>query len=152
MNETVKGKFRLNWGHKLVIFAVLFMLFISTMVYYMYNQHVELVEPDYYEKGIKYQDEIDKHSAIKGLDHAIKFDSIKKELVFETAMGGNVTGTLKFYRPSDSKMDNQIPFTLNEEGRFVYNVSSLAKGPWKFTFEWKVGTQTMAVEKELTLK
>ena len=152
MNKTVKEKFRLNWGHKLVFFTVLFMLFISTMVFYMYNQHVELVEANYYEKGINYQSEIDKRIAIKGLDQAIKFDSVKNELVFETAMGGNITGVLKFYRPSDSKMDKQIPFTLNEEGRFAYNVSSLAKGPWKFTFEWKVGTQAMAVEKEITLK
>ncbi len=152
MNEKVKTKFRLNWGHKLFIFTVLFMILISSMVYYMYNQHVDLVDTDYYEKGIKYQDEIDKYKAIKGLDHSIKFDSIKNELVFETAIGGNISGTLKFYRPSDSKMDKQIPFTLNDEGKFVYNVSTLAKGPWKFTFDWKIGTQPMAAEKELSLK
>ena len=152
MNEVKKTKFRLNWGHKLLIFGLMFMLFISSMVYYMYNQHVELVESDYYEKGIKYQDIIDKRIATKGLDNAIKIDSVKNELIFETAMGGNVSGTLKFYRPSDSKMDKQIPFTLNEEGKFVYNISSLAKGPWKFTFEWNVGKQPMQVEKEFTLK
>lgn len=143
---------KLNWGHKLVLFAILFMVFIFTMITFMIRQNVELVESDYYEKGIKFQDKIDKLNAIKGLDHAIKFDSLKNELVFETAMGGNISGVLKLYRPSDSKMDTQIPFTLNEEGRFAYNVSSLAKGPWKFTFEWIVGTQSMAVEKEIILK
>ena len=152
MNEKTKPKFKMNWGHKLVIFTLLFMTFISTMVYYMYKQNVELVDADYYEKGIKYQDEIDKRNAIKGLDHAIIFDSLKNELVFETAMGGHISGTVKLYRPSDSKMDRQIPFELNDEGRFFYNVSALAKGPWKFTFEWKIGTQAMAVEREITLK
>ncbi len=143
---------KLNWGHKLTIFTVLFMLFITSMVYYMMKQDVQLVEKNYYEKGIKYQDEINKHAATKGLDNAIQFDQNKNEILFITAMSGNIAGTMKFYKASDSKLDFDIPFTLNDEGKFIYNVSALQKGLWKITFEWKVGEQAMAVEKEIMIK
>jgi hypothetical protein len=48
---------KLNWGHKLVFFTILFMLFIITMVVAISRQKVDLVDTNYYEKGIQYQDE-----------------------------------------------------------------------------------------------
>ena len=48
---------KINWGTKLVFFALLFMTFIVTMVVIISRQDVPLVEEGYYEKGIRYQDE-----------------------------------------------------------------------------------------------
>ncbi len=142
-------KININWGHKLVFFTVLFMIFIITMVYLMLTQKVDLVEADYYEKGINYQQEMDKYKATKGMDHQITYLASAQQLTFQTAMGGNIQGTIKFYRPSDSKMDFEIPFMLDSEGKFIYSTQNMAKGLWKVIFEWKAGEVSMATVKEI---
>ena len=140
---------KINWGHKLVFFTILFMLFIITMVFLMVTQKVDLVEADYYEKGINYQQELNKHNAVKGMDHQITYLASMHQLTFQTAMGGQVQGTAYFYRPSDSKLDFNIPFTLDNEGKFLYSTQALTKGLWKVTFEWRVGEVNMATAKEI---
>lgn len=143
---------KINWGHKLVFFTVLFMVFVVSMVYFMISQKVELVETDYYEKGMNYQKEIDKHMATEGMDHHIEYLASKQSISFTTAIGGNISGKIKFYRPSDSSMDFEDDFTLNNEGHFTYPANKLAKGAWKVTFEWKAGNQLMAAEKEIFIE
>ena len=49
----------LNWGNKLLIAIVIFMSFIFVLVYLSAQNQIDLVEKDYYPKGLKYQDRID---------------------------------------------------------------------------------------------
>lgn len=143
---------KLNWGHKLVFFALLFMLFVVSMVYFMINQKIELVETNYYEKGMNYQEEIDKHKATKGMDHQISYLANEHQIRFQTSIGGNISGKMKMYRPSDSSLDFETTFTLDNEGRFVYDVSKLTKGAWRVTFEWNTGNEPMAAESEVFIQ
>ncbi len=50
---------KINWGTKLAFFAILFMVFVVSMVVVISRQDMPLVEDDYYEKGLNYQKEID---------------------------------------------------------------------------------------------
>ena len=49
----------MNWGTKIVLGMAVFMLFIIGMVVYMFKIHGNdaLVEEDYYEKGLNYNQE-----------------------------------------------------------------------------------------------
>lgn len=125
---------KLNWGHKLTFFAGLFMLFVVFMVYRISTQKVDLVDKDYYERGVKYQNEINKYAAANAVQHNIDFDLTRQQLTFK-ASNPLIKGTVYFYRAADASMDFEKPFALNAEGSFNYSTEALQKGIWKITFE-----------------
>ena len=49
---------KINWGTKLVFFALLFMTFIVVLVVRIMRTDMPMVEDDYYEKGLNYQQAI----------------------------------------------------------------------------------------------
>ena len=50
---------RFNWGFGIVVAAGLFVAFILNLVYQCSQQQVDLVTDKYYEKELKYQEQID---------------------------------------------------------------------------------------------
>ena len=50
---------RFNWGFGIVVVAGLFVAFILNLVYQCSQQQVDLVTDKYYEKELKYQEQID---------------------------------------------------------------------------------------------
>jgi hypothetical protein len=141
---------KLNWGHKLVFFAVLFMLFVVYMVYRISIQKVDLVDKNYYEKGVRYQEEINKYQAASFVNPSIEFSSVEKKLTFKA--NTPLKGMLYFYRPGDEKMDFEKPFELDANNQFIYNTSSITRGNWKVIFEWTLQNKLMAAEKQLILE
>ncbi len=141
-----------NWGHKLVFFMVLFMLFIGFMIYRISMQQVDLVDTNYYERGVKYQDELNKYTEAQVLKPQVKFDETTGALAFTVEGSQAVTGTLTIYRPSDAKMDFTVPFTTDSARSFTYRTASMPKGLWKATFEWTLNDKLMAAEKEFTIE
>lgn len=142
----------LNWGHKLVFFMVVFMSFITILVVMMIKQDIPLVESDYYEKGINYESELRKFEKSKGLDHKIVYNPNKAELVFTTGMGGNISGFVKFYRPSDNLSDFTKNFVLDEYGTCTLSTAEMQKGVWRATFEWVLQSDTIAATKEIYIQ
>ena len=142
---------KINWGHKLVFFMITFMMFIVVLIYNISKQQIDLVDKNYYEKGIRYQDEINKFSASDSIRHEIGFDLGKRELSFTTNIP-NLEGNLYFYKASDAGLDFDVPFKQDEKGFFAYNTSALKKGIWKVTFEWTLNGRLMAAEKQIMIK
>lgn len=142
---------KINWGHKLTFFAGLFMLFVVFMVYRISTQKVDLVDKDYYERGVKYQSEINKFAAASTVTHSINFD-LQQQLISFMADNPSIKGTVYFYRASDAAMDFEKPFALSSDGVFTYSTAQLAKGIWKVTFEWTLDGKLMAAEKQIVLE
>ncbi|MFN5024658.1 MAG: FixH family protein [Bacteroidota bacterium] len=143
---------KLNWGHKLVVFMIIFMLFITILVVVMSRQHVSLVETNYYERGMNYENELRKHEKTKGLIHTLEYNAAKAQIVFTSAIGGNISGTAKFYRPNDSDQDFDKPFTLNEYGACTLSTVGMQRGIWRLTMEWQLHTDTMATTKDFYIQ
>lgn len=141
---------KINWGHKLVFFAASFMLFVVFMVYKISTQTVDLVDKNYYERGVKYQDEINKYQAAHAIAHQLVFDLNKQQLSFSAELP-DLSGKLYFYRPADAKLDFEMPFTLTQ-GRFTYQTNALLKGIWHATFEWTYQGKLMAAEKQFVVE
>jgi len=126
---------KLNWGHKLVFFMVCFMLFISGLIWYIMKQDVQLVETDYYEKGMKYQEVIDAEaSAAKMVSMQIDSGSLVVTIIDSTTQSLN--GELKFYRPSDKSKDFSAPISCTIQQPVKFPVSNLDRGSWKVTLSW----------------
>lgn len=141
-----------NWGTKLFFAAALFIVFIIVLVTAMMREKIELVEKDYYESGLNYENELEKYRRTEGLDHKIVYVDSTQQLLFSSAMGGNIQGTVFFYRPNQSSKDYTITFALNEYGSCTIPTQSMDKGLWKVKFEWMLNGDTLAAMHEFYIQ
>ncbi|MFN4082365.1 MAG: FixH family protein [Bacteroidia bacterium] len=127
---------KLNFGTGLFIGAVMFMIFVVVMVVKIMQADVPLVEDNYYEKGIKYQQTIDNSFYddklnIKLTEEKFK-NSVKKLLLFnKSTKGDTIFAKAKFYRPSDKNKDFSIDVMLADTIYFPFDVSKFEKGLWR---------------------
>lgn len=129
---------KISWGTGIVIAIIIFMAITVATVIFMMNQDVDLVSDDYYEKGIKYQQQIDMENRSQRLKENVKMEWTGNmfEISFpEDYVNHTITGEIFFYRPSDSKKDFKLPLSLMERIQFV-PVQGLEKGLWRVQLNW----------------
>lgn len=130
----------MNWGTKIVVGLGSFMIFIICAVLYMVSHDSDtLVDDDYYEKGLTYDETYDRKQNMAD-DHAkptVQLQNDTLTIVFKTSQN---KGNLSFVRPSDGKLDKDIPlFTTNNT--FKLPVSTLTKGNWTLEITWESGNR-----------
>lgn len=146
---------KINWGTKLGFFAILFMIFVVSMVVVISRQDMPLVEEDYYEKGLNYQKEIDNNAS---MDSLITMDIIKNgngaeagefSLLIEKKSSGNIEGAeLFYYRPSDPKLDQHQKITLLAQARMMLPLKDLTPGKWQIKLSWTEGDKVFEIKRE----
>ena len=142
---------KLNWGHKLVIITVLFMIFILSMIIYISTQNVELVDENYYEEGIRYQDIIDQSADANNMLE-VTIDE-KRVFTFKPiAKLDSIVCKLSFYRPSSKSKDFSETILLHDTLISIYDAKNLESGPWKLTLTWEDSKGKHQIEKEYILK
>jgi hypothetical protein len=134
-------KLKFNWGTGIVISMIIFMLVTTGMMILFINQKVDLVTDNYYDKELKFQQQIDKVNNTNNLKEKIelKYDGKRVIVKFpESYIPGKPSGELLFYRPSDNKKDFKIPLSIDSAGVQVVPFSSLDKGYWKVQLHWSM--------------
>jgi hypothetical protein len=132
-----KSKF--NWGTGILITIIVFMIITIGTVVFLMNQDVDLVASDYYNKGIQHQDQIDRVNRTNLMDEAVQINSENGflRLVFPKSFAQkNFNGTIRFYRPSDSKKDFSLPITIDTSAQQIVSTQSLDKGYWTVKLNW----------------
>ena len=142
---------KFNWGHKLVFFGVCFMLFVMGMVFYMTQKKNELVDENYYEKGIRFQEELNKFNATEGKDIDFSYSIASAEIQFKIPTPASAV-KVQLYRPSDSKLDQNMEVTTDADGKAVLSTSAMAKGLWQVKLEWAVNNSIVTFEKAITVQ
>lgn len=137
---------KLHWGHKLTFFAGIFMLFVVFMVYRISSQQIDLVDQHYYERGVKYQEELNKFDAAQKVHPVITYSGREQQLQLAVQTPHAIKGRLYIYRPSDAALDGEAPFETNASGIASWSTAALTKGVWKATFEWTLDGTLMATE------
>ena len=101
----------MNWGHAIAIVCILFIASMLGLVYFSFQQNVQLVETNYYEKELNYQKTINSRNNVLragGIDEPIqKSDSLIVALPVNT-YGQLSKFTVSFQRPSDEKLDKSF--------------------------------------------
>ena len=124
----------LNWGKGIFITIVLFVIIVFIMVGISITRNVDLVANNYYEKEIKYQEQIDllKKSNTLKENAKIDFDGTNVNISFPKNMDINsLKGTVNFYRPSDSEKDFNMPVNADANGTMKIGYEKFSKGLWK---------------------
>lgn len=134
---------KISWGTGIVIVIIIFMAITIATVIFMMNQDVDLVSGDYYEKGIKYQEQIDlvNRSQKLAANVNMQWTGNMFEISFPDDYDNqSITGEIFFYRPSDAKKDFKLPLSLNEGFQFV-PVQGLEKGLWRVQLNWNLNNK-----------
>jgi len=145
---------KFNWGTGIFIFLVLFILGIIVFYFYVTNLDIKLVEDNYYEKELAYQQKIDKINNTASLGSgieiiqdtgilAIQFPSIDPGLKPE--------GTVWFYRPSDPEKDFTVALQLNDSLQQVFDISKVDKGRWVIKLDWFMGEKEYYFEEGVVI-
>ena len=128
----------MNFGGKIVILYLSFVALILTLVFNCYSMDVDLVSSDYYAQEINFQQKINATNNEKDLKNSITHTLNDKSitLTIDSALLSNdFSGTVNFFRPSDSKKDVQLKmnFVNNEQ---VIDTKQLIHGAYKLQLSW----------------
>lgn len=141
---------KINWGTKLMFFAACFMGFVVFMVIRISQTDVPLVEEGYYEKGIRYQEQInisgntDAFTALNFTDGKIN--------VLNSKDSSSIQGTLKLYKPNNPKLDKEFAVDLKPLSIYEIDMNTYEKGKWKLSLQWTRNNIQYSTEKEIDLK
>ncbi|GAB3519887.1 FixH family protein [Emticicia fontis] len=145
----------MNFGHKIGIFYMLFVIFMITLVALCVKQKdISLVSNDYYKQEIDYQAEIEKQHNAEELTSPIQiaYTGETQQLTISLPQEQvGATGKVKFYRPSDAKKDFSVDLALKETGMQEIPVNHLAKGLWVVKIEWEKAGKAYLKEQKIVL-
>ncbi len=141
----------MNWGTKLMIGMALFMCFIVALGIIMFNSKTDaLVDNDYYEKGLNYDQEYNSKEQVK-IDRASPKLNLQPGSIL-LQFKSPASGAVRLMRIADKKMDKNVRFHTSAENEIVISTSSLAKGRWKLIINWVAEGKNYLYEKEINLQ
>jgi nitrogen fixation protein FixH len=134
-------KIHFSWGTGLLIFIILFIAALIGFFLFSSYQEFNLVEEDYYEREIGFQQHIDKTNRTEQLAEKITIQQDGKILKLQVPRSyppDSVGGTLHFYRPSDSRLDVFIPFKPDTSGIQQVDMEKLRPGKYILKIDWRM--------------
>lgn len=140
----------MNWGLKIALGLGVFMTFIMVLAYLMMtSKNDDLVDADYYEKGINYNVDYDKKSRVT-LDQATP-DVVVANQQLTVTFKHNATGTIKLIRTADKDLDKNMTLKTDSLNQFIIPTTGLATGLWKLQINWNSNGISYLYEKEVML-
>ena len=129
----------MNWGFKIAIVFIGFVVLMVSMVTICFRQKdIHLVEKQYYEKEIAYQNQIDIETNTASLKHppVIRYHSDNQTVKVEYPSQNEIeSGSILFFRPSDASKDFVINVSVDDDSQTI-PVGHIQKGLWRVKMEW----------------
>lgn len=148
------NKSKFNWGTGILIVIIIFMIISIGSTVFLMNQKVDLVENDYYAKGIEHQKQIDRVNRANEMDDAVTIDQSPDFIQIKFPQSYSVlkfNGVINFYRPSDSGKDFSLPLAIDTSAVQVIPVNILEKGYWKIKINWSLNEVEYYKESSLVI-
>lgn len=137
---------KINWGTGIVIAFVLFMSFILFFVIRVQSNSKydnELVTEEYYKKEATVQNEIEKQQNALELVDKITFNKTDEGILISFPKDfnpKNIKGNVSLYRPSDQKLDFEMPISISSPYLLIPK-NSLVGGLWDITIDWSYNSK-----------
>lgn len=140
----------MNWGWKIAIGYTGFVVFILFLVFQTTGVDFELVTPDYYNAELAFQEQIDKQENTLSDDRDViihvESDGVALQLSHYDA-GKSFSGTVSFFRPSDSGLDRDFEWSMNSRGMMFIDKSNFERGRYTFKADWEEDGKAFYLEK-----
>ena len=127
----------MNWGYKIAIFYTAFALFIIALVVMSFNQKYDLVADDYYDKELKFQNQIDKENLVNADGKQVVWEQKDGSLNLVFPAKENIAGEINLFRPSDAAKDFNIAVKLDSTGTQKIDLNKISKGKYLLQIDWK---------------
>lgn len=132
---------KFNWGTGIVLSFVAFIIFILYFVVLSFRDPAsnhDLVTEDYYQKELKYQEDLDAADNLKSAGGGMQVLQVAEgvQIQFPEYMEPNqIQGTVSLYRPSNKQLDFKTPIQLSER-QLLIPKSRLLDGRWDIRVFW----------------
>ncbi len=129
----------MNWGHKITIVIVLFLIGMLGMVYIASIQNNEMIDDHYYQKELEYQDIIDASQNLVNLTSDNLVSQTMSEVVITLPAGTFEKlekGNIELLRIDSKSKDVQLPLKENGWNVRTISKSTLIKGMYKARIRW----------------
>ena len=146
---------KINWGTGLVIGMLLFIGFILFLVIKMTTNEAlnhDLVTEDYYNKELRYQEEIDAEKNMNDFKENIIGEKIADGWVLKFPKeidASKIKGTVFLFRPSNKKLDFDFPIELSSSNLLIPD-ERLLDGRWNITIDWNYNNKNYLYKKAIT--
>ena len=122
---------KINWGTGIAITLAIFLIGMITLVIISSSQNLNLVTPDYYPKGIDYQNQINKKTHTSELQESIQF-SQDADFIYLNFPSIDSTllpkGKVLVFRPADYRFDKVFAIQVNDSLHQIISKEGLFKG------------------------
>jgi len=143
------------WG--ITVSIVVFFVLLIGLVLYTTTLDYGLVADDYYERGLDYQQQIDRLERTQALKGRVKINYEVRtgiaitfpDSVFDPA---GITGVIELYRPSDSSLDMSYPIEVDRQGIQLIAADSLKTGLWRVKVSWMADGMDYYTEQSIFIK
>lgn len=147
-------KIKFNWGTGIVITLIVMISAMSYLVSIAIRQDYDLVETDYYQKSVNYQQHIEEKRNTEGLAQKIRFhfsaDTLKlkfPDLVNNTGYSGEI----HFYSPVQEKRDLKLPVKTDTSLIQNINTKALERGRYLVKINWQANKVSYYQEEEISV-
>ncbi|WP_027395783.1 FixH family protein [Aquimarina latercula] len=133
---------KINWGTAIVL---VFIGFISFILFFVIRMNTDkkyehdLVTEDYYKQELAFQEEINAEKNAKALKSNITIKKVSEGLLIkfpEDINSEKLSGTISLYRPSNKKLDFEVPISLTTS-EVIIPKNKLIQGKWKIKVNWE---------------
>lgn len=127
----------MNWGHKITIVILTFIIGMLGMVYVASKQTNEMFDSNYYEKELKYQNYINASNNLQALNTKIVVTQTTESLIitFPSISISNINeGKIELLKADDSKKD--LSQKMNSSAQQIIKKSDLSSGLYTARIFW----------------
>ncbi|GMQ29364.1 FixH family protein [Algoriphagus confluentis] len=139
----------MDWGKGILLTIFAFVAFIMVLVVISVKQDdIHLVTENYYEKEIKYQEQIEREKSASTLEREVLvYDGASQSMVLDLPVGAK--GNLQLFRPSDARLDQELILEITEAGKTLVPLKNLKPGYWRVQLTWSEGGVDYYQEKKI---
>lgn len=147
-------KIKFNWGTGIVIAMIVMVSGMIFLVSIALRQDYDLVEDDYYQKSVDYQQHIDEVKNTESLAEKIKFeqssDSLK--MIFpQLSVVPDYSGEIHFYSPVEADLDETIKLKVNDQFCQSVSLKNMKSGRYTVKIGWTANAKSYYQEQEITV-
>ena len=127
---------KINWGLRIVVLYMGFVVFMLTLVYKCTQQKFDLVSKDYYAKELAYGGIIEGHhnKSILETPVSVGLGDGGVQIQLPASQKGLQKGMVLFYRPSDAGKDVEMAFNSISH---TVPLAKFSKGVYKVKITWE---------------
>jgi hypothetical protein len=144
------------WPYAIIGWFLLFGSGMAAWVVVAARNDPDLVRADYYEQEIAYQKQIDRlnrTAAMRG-EVSVAYDFARGRVTLQipkSHLSTPLQGQIHLYRPSDAKLDFELPLEVDANGSQRIATGQLRGGLWKLRVQWTSGGQEFYHDQSLVL-